>query len=52
MARTPKEDYRPLMVAAAVKRLRVGEEVKIQDIADELNVQQRWFISISKRNRI
>ena len=38
MARTPKEDYRPLMVAAAVKRLRVGEEVKIQDIADELNV--------------
>lgn len=38
MARTPKEDYRPLMVSAAVKRLRVGEEVKIQNIADELNV--------------
>lgn len=38
MARTPKEDYRPLMINAAVKKLRNGDEVKIQEIAAELNV--------------
>ena len=38
MARTPKEDYRPLMIAAVVKKLRNGDEVKVQEIATELGV--------------
>lgn len=38
MARIPKEDYRPLMIDAAVKKLRNGDDVKIQEIATELSV--------------
>lgn len=38
MARTPKEDYRPLMISAVVKKLRNGEEVTVHDVAAELGV--------------
>lgn len=38
MGRTPKEDYVPLMTAAARRRLEAGDEVRISDIANELDV--------------
>lgn len=38
MGRTPKEDYVPLMTAAARRRLEAGEEVRIADVAGELGV--------------
>lgn len=38
MARTPKEDYVPLMVAIARRKLEAGDEVRIADIAAELDV--------------
>lgn len=38
MARPPKKDYVPLMIAAAKRRLLAGEEVRVTDIATELGV--------------
>lgn len=38
MGRTPKEDYVPLMVAIARRKLEAGEDVRIADIAAELEV--------------
>jgi AcrR family transcriptional regulator len=38
MARTPKEDYVPLMISAAADKLRQGDEVKVSEIAKTLGV--------------
>lgn len=38
MGRTPKEDYVPLMTAAARRRLEAGQEVRVAEIAAELGV--------------
>jgi AcrR family transcriptional regulator len=38
VARPPKRDYRPLMVDAAKRRLLAGDEVRMTDIAAELEV--------------
>lgn len=38
MARTPKEDYRPLMEAAAARMLMAGEELTVSGVANEVDV--------------
>ncbi|MGY6499459.1 MAG: TetR/AcrR family transcriptional regulator [Acidimicrobiales bacterium] len=38
MARAPKADYVPLMIAAARRRIEAGEEVSVTRIAEELEV--------------